>query len=30
LLHHGVIVVGLPYAEEPRLSEMTQVSGGTC
>ena len=29
LLHHGMVVVGLPYAEEPRLSEITQVSGGT-
>lgn len=29
LLHHGMIVVGLPYAEEPRLSDITQLSGGT-
>lgn len=28
LLHHGMIVVGLPY-EEQRLSDMTQISGGT-
>ncbi len=28
LLHHGMIVVGVPYAE-PRLLEMTEISGGT-
>lgn len=28
LLHHGMIVVGLPYTE-PRLSEMTEITGGT-
>jgi NAD(P)H:quinone oxidoreductase type IV len=28
LLHHGMIVVGVPYSE-PRLSEMKEVTGGT-
>jgi NAD(P)H dehydrogenase (quinone) len=28
LLHHGMIVVGVPYTE-PRLVEMSEVSGGT-
>jgi NAD(P)H:quinone oxidoreductase type IV len=28
LLHHGMIVVGVPYAE-PRLLEMKEISGGT-
>jgi NAD(P)H dehydrogenase (quinone) len=28
LLHHGMIVVGVPYAE-PRLMEMGEVTGGT-
>ncbi len=28
LFHHGMIVVGVPYAE-PRLLEMTEISGGT-
>ncbi len=28
LLHHGMIVVGVPYAEQ-RLLEMVEVSGGT-
>jgi multimeric flavodoxin WrbA len=28
LFHHGMIVVGLPYAEQ-RLSDMTQITGGT-
>jgi len=28
LLHHGMIVVGVPYAES-RLLEMTEISGGT-
>ena len=28
LLHHGMIVVGLPYSE-PRLQEMNEISGGT-
>lgn len=28
LLHHGMIVVGVPYSE-PRLSEMKEITGGT-
>jgi NAD(P)H dehydrogenase (quinone) len=28
LLHHGMIVVGLPYAEQ-RLANMAEISGGT-
>ena len=28
LLHHGMIVVGVPYSE-PRLMNMTEISGGT-
>ena len=28
LLHHGMIVVGVPYSE-PRLLEMNEISGGT-
>jgi hypothetical protein len=28
LLHHGMIIVGVPYAE-PRLLEMKEISGGT-
>jgi NAD(P)H:quinone oxidoreductase type IV len=28
LLHHGMIVVGLPYTE-PRLTNMAEISGGT-
>jgi NAD(P)H dehydrogenase (quinone) len=28
LLHHGMIIVGVPYAEQ-RLLDMTEVSGGT-
>ncbi len=28
LLHHGMIIVGVPYSE-PRLSNMTEISGGT-
>lgn len=28
LLHHGMIVVGVPYAE-PRLVNMTEITGGT-
>ena len=28
LLHHGMIVVGLPYTE-PRLANMAEISGGT-
>jgi NAD(P)H dehydrogenase (quinone) len=28
LLHHGMIIVGVPYAE-PRLMEMGEVSGGS-
>jgi len=28
LLHHGMIVVGLPYTEQ-RLVNMTEISGGT-
>jgi NAD(P)H dehydrogenase (quinone) len=28
LLHHGMIIVGVPYAE-PRLLEMGEISGGT-
>lgn len=28
LLHHGMIIVGVPYAEQ-RLVEMKEVSGGT-
>lgn len=28
LLHHGMILVGVPYSE-PRLLDMSQVSGGT-
>jgi NAD(P)H:quinone oxidoreductase type IV len=28
LLHHGMIVVGLPYTEQ-RLTDMTQITGGT-
>ena len=28
LLHHGMIVVGLPYTE-PRLTNMVEISGGT-
>ena len=28
LLHHGMIIVGVPYAE-PRLTNMKEISGGT-
>ena len=28
LLHHGMIIVGVPYAE-PRLTNMTEITGGT-
>jgi len=28
LLHHGMIVVGLPYTEQ-RLMNMAEISGGT-
>ena len=28
LLHHGMIVVGLPYTEQ-RLANMAEISGGT-
>ena len=28
LLHHGMIIVGVPYAE-PRLMEMGEITGGT-
>lgn len=28
LLHHGMIIVGVPYSE-PRLMNMTEISGGT-
>lgn len=28
LLHHGMILIGVPYSE-PRLLDMSQVSGGT-
>jgi NAD(P)H dehydrogenase (quinone) len=28
LLHHGMIIVGVPYAE-PRLSNMQEITGGT-
>lgn len=28
LIHHGMIVVGIPYTEE-RLSEMSEITGGT-
>jgi len=28
LLHHGMIIAGVPYAE-PRLMEMTEITGGT-
>lgn len=28
LLHHGFVIVGVPYSE-PRLTEMDEVSGGT-
>src|SRR5262249_56901275 len=28
LLHHGMIIVGVPYAE-PRLVQMGEISGGT-
>lgn len=28
LLHHGMIIVGVPYSE-PRLVEMKEISGGT-
>jgi NAD(P)H dehydrogenase (quinone) len=28
LLHHGMIIVGVPYAE-PRLMQMDEISGGT-
>ena len=28
LLHHGMIIVGVPYAEQ-RLSNMTEITGGT-
>lgn len=28
LLHHGMIIVGVPYAE-PRLVQMDEISGGT-
>jgi NAD(P)H dehydrogenase (quinone) len=28
LLHHGMIVVGVPYTE-PRLTNMTEITGGT-
>lgn len=28
LLHHGMIIVGVPYAE-PRLMNMTEITGGT-
>ncbi len=28
LLHHGMIIVGVPYAE-PRLVQMNEISGGT-
>jgi len=28
LLHHGMIIVGVPYAE-PRLLAMNEVTGGT-
>jgi NAD(P)H:quinone oxidoreductase type IV len=28
LLHHGMIVVGLPYTE-PRLTNVTEITGGT-
>jgi NAD(P)H dehydrogenase (quinone) len=28
LLHHGMIVVGVPYSE-PRLVQMEEISGGT-
>lgn len=28
LLHHGMVIVGVPYSE-PRLMNMTEVSGGT-
>lgn len=28
LLHHGMIIVGVPYTE-PRLTQMEEISGGT-
>ena len=28
LLHHGMVIVGVPYSE-PRLMNMTEISGGT-
>ena len=28
LLHHGMVIVGVPYAE-PRLTNMTEITGGT-
>jgi NAD(P)H dehydrogenase (quinone) len=28
LLHHGIIVVGVPYTE-PRLTNMAEITGGT-
>jgi NAD(P)H:quinone oxidoreductase type IV len=28
LLHHGMIVVGVPYSE-PRLTNMAEITGGT-
>src|SRR5512140_3065250 len=28
LLHHGMVIVGVPYAE-PRLMNMTEITGGT-
>ena len=28
LLHHGMIIVGVPYSE-PRLTNMTEITGGT-
>jgi NAD(P)H dehydrogenase (quinone) len=28
LLHHGMVIVGVPYSE-PRLVNMTEISGGT-